>query len=266
MTTFSGVPGDGPAGAGSSVALPTRTVELDGCHNFRDLGGYRTADGRQTRWRCLFRADGLGRLSAADCAVLADTGLATVVDLRTSDEAERAGRFPVHEVSVRYFDLPLTNVLPHQMEPPPPGEDFSLAGQYLDMLSGGAPAIGRVLALLADDEALPAVFHCSAGKDRTGIISALILAFLGVPDEIIAADYALSAPAMVHIIDQLKIDLSDTGQLDRYPPAIIGAVPETMIEFLAGVRAEFGSSDDLAAFLGATEAVTTLRERLLEAA
>ena len=123
----------------------TRTLEFDGCVNFRDLGGYRTRDGRQVGWRRLFRADGLHRLSPDDHRRLIDLGVTTVIDLRTVDEAEQRGRFPVEQVPVRYVDLPLTDVLPSTEEMPSWREASYVAARYLDMVSRGAPALARRL-------------------------------------------------------------------------------------------------------------------------
>jgi protein-tyrosine phosphatase len=83
--------------------VPTRILDFEGCVNFRDLGGYRTADGRTVAWRRLFRAEGLNKLT--------ELGLTTVIDLRTQDEAEQRGSFPVYDVPVRHVGLPLTDVL-----------------------------------------------------------------------------------------------------------------------------------------------------------
>ena len=93
-----------------------RSLAFDGCVNFRDLGGYRTSDGLTVGWRRLFRADGLHRLSEADHLRLIELGVTTVIDLRTVDEAEQRGRFPVDQVPVRYVDLPLMDVLPAMEE------------------------------------------------------------------------------------------------------------------------------------------------------
>ena len=168
--------------------------------NFRDLGGYRTGDGLQVGWRRLFRADGLHKLTGADRAQLIGLGVATVIDLRTVDEAEQRGRFPVAEVPVRYVDLPLFDVLPTTEEMPSWREASYVAARYGLMVADGAPALTGAFAALASADSLPAVFHCSAGKDRTGVLSALILAFLGVPDETIVEDYALSGPAMERLL------------------------------------------------------------------
>ena len=243
---------------------PTRALAFEGCVNFRDLGGYATADGMAVGWRRLFRADGLHRLSEADRRQLIDLGVSTVIDLRTVDEAQQRGRFPVEDVPVRYVDLPLTDVLPTTEEMPSWAEASYVASRYALMVSEGAPALTGAFAALASGGSLPAVFHCSAGKDRTGVLSALILAFLGVPDETIVADYTLSGPAMEHLLERLKAEYPDAVEdVMRYAPAVLQVRPETMEEFLGSLRDRYGTYDDLAASLGVTDAVATLRRTVL---
>src|SRR5665213_542548 len=173
-------------------------------------------------WRTLFRADGLNKLTDADVAQLTDLRVTTVIDLRTLDEAELRGSFPVDRLPVTYVGLPLTDVLPATEDLPEWKEASYVASRYGDMVSEGGPMLTSAIHSLATGGALPAVFHCSAGKDRTGVLSALILAFLGVPDETIVADYALSAPAMVRLLERLKGEYPDSVEdVMRYAPAVL---------------------------------------------
>ena len=244
--------------------MPSRTLEFEGCVNFRDLGGYRTADGRMVAWRTLFRADGLNKLSDTDVAQLTDLGLTTVIDLRTRDEAEQRGSFPVDRVPVTYVGLPLTDVLPATEDLPDWREASYVACRYADMVSEGGPMLTSAIHALAAGGALPAVLHCSAGKDRTGVLSALLLAFLGVADETIVADYALSAAAMERLLERLKAEYPEAEEaVQRYAPAILHVVPETMEQFLSGLRVRYGTYDELAATLEVSEAVATLRSTVL---
>jgi protein-tyrosine phosphatase len=244
--------------------MPARTLEFEGCVNFRDLGGYATGDGRTVAWRRLFRADGLNKLTAADRSQLVDLGLTTVIDLRTVGEAEQRGRFPVDQVPVRYVDLPLTDVLPGAEELSDWGEISYVASRYGAMVSEGGPVLTAAIEALATAGSLPAVMHCSAGKDRTGVLSALVLAFLGVPDETIVADYALSAAAMERLLERLKAEYPEAvDEVSRFAPAILHAAPETMEQFLDSLRADYGSYDELAASLGVVEAMDWLRSALL---
>jgi protein-tyrosine phosphatase len=249
-----------------AIAQPHRKLTLAGCVNFRDLGGYPTADGRSIRWRRLFRADGLTRLDEDDCAQLADLGLATVIDLRTVGEVEQRGRFPEVVFEVDYHHLPLTDVLP-------PTEDLSrydepafVTSRYQQLFSEGSSSLAQAVRVLAEPGALPAVFHCSAGKDRTGILAALVLGFLGVPRDVIVEDYALSAEAMIALLERLKQEYADAvDEVERYAPAVISVSPRTMAAFLDSLEREHGTFDDLASSLGVTDAVERLRASLLEA-
>jgi len=244
--------------------VPSRTLDLEGCVNFRDLGGYRTGDGRMVAWRMLFRADGLNKLTDADVALMVDLGLTTVIDLRTRDEAEQRGSFPVDRVPVAYVGLPLTDVLPATEDLPDWGEAAYVATRYGAMVSEGGPVLTSAIRTLATGAALPAVMHCSAGKDRTGVLSALILAFLGVPDETIVADYALSAAAMGRLLERLKAEYPDAvEEVERYAPAVLHVVPETMEQFLAELKVQYGTYELLAQSLGVTDAMAVLRTTVL---
>jgi protein-tyrosine phosphatase len=250
------------------VALPRtdvdRLITLEGCFNFRDLGRYPAGDGWQVRWRRLFRADGIHRLTAADHELLAPLGLLTVLDLRTREEVDDRGTFDPPAAVARHH-LPMLDVLPPREEFPTWVDPVFVATRYLDILGEGRESIAAALRLLCDPSTYPVVFHCSAGRDRTGILSALVLGLLGVPDEVIVADYVLSADAMARMLAWLRQEHPDAGEeLDRYAPAILAVVPETMTGFLAGLREKHGSFDGYATDLGLPGAAGSLRTLLLE--
>jgi protein-tyrosine phosphatase len=239
---------------------------MAGCFNFRDLGGYRTGDGRRLKWRRLFRADGLTRLDADDCAVLAQVGLKTVIDLRTDAEANERGRFPADLLAVRYHHLPLLDVLPPDEVMERYDEPSFVTAHYHHMVGQGTPAIVGAITTLAEPGALPAVFHCSAGKDRTGVLAALLLAFLGVPADVIVEDYALSGAAMVTMLAWLRQQHPESSEtLERLAPAVVSAPGPSMAALLDLLAAEYGSFDALAERWGLTPAVARLRSELLEA-
>ena len=126
-------------------------------------------------------------------------------------------------------------------------------------------AIAAALAILSDSSAYPAVFHCSAGKDRTGVLAALLLGLLGVPDETIVADYALSAAAMEHLIAYYQRSFPDAGErLSRLAPAMVAAHPEAMAELIAGIRRDYGGFEQYAEAIGAAGAPTALRAAMLD--
>ncbi|MDQ1396179.1 MAG: protein-tyrosine phosphatase [Acidimicrobiaceae bacterium] len=244
---------------------PERRIRFEAVFNFRDLGGYDTAEGRTVRWRRLFRADGLYRMTAADAETVRELGIASVLDLRTENEIGIRGRFPVDKVPVEYHHLPFIDVVPDpDFYPTPVPPDF-MAGHYHEILHGGSDHVVGALRVLARPEAYPAVFHCAAGKDRTGILAALVLSLLGVPEEVIAEDYGLSRQAMVELQAFLHEHMPEVAaNMDRIPTAML-AEPETMALLLQSLRDQYGSVVDFVASLGITDdEVASLRSNLLD--
>jgi len=246
---------------------PTRHVEFETCCNFRDLGGYPASDGRRTRWRTLFRADGLSQLTEADFAVLRSLAVRSVLDLRTDLEVESRGRFPSDVPGVTYYHLPLTDTLPGAEDVPDWGDTGYVAKRYASYLQGGATSLCAALEVLSDPGNLPAVFHCSVGKDRTGVLAAVVLGLLGVPDDVIVEDYVLSSMAMTQILERLRQEYPDAAdEVARFAPVILSVEPTTMAGFLRVVHDQYGSFEGLAEALDRHSAVERLRQTLLEPA
>ncbi|HUF32474.1 MAG TPA: tyrosine-protein phosphatase [Acidimicrobiales bacterium] len=189
-----------PAAGGPAVVAAERQVALEGALNFRDLGGYRAAGGATTRWGRVFRSDALGGLTVADAALLHRMGLRVVYDLRRDVERQRAPSALPVDGSVRSVVLAIGGDAGEGREL----IDQLLAGEldelgigfmvdlYEQMVDEAAPSFASLLTRLTDAEGLPALFHCTAGKDRTGVSAALLLAVLGVDEGDILDDYELS--------------------------------------------------------------------------
>jgi protein-tyrosine phosphatase len=255
-----------PAGAPpAGVATGQRLVALHGTLNMRDLGGYPTDDGRSTRWGRAYRSDGLDRLSDADHQVWADLGIAVVCDLRHDDELERApSRLPDRVRSVR------APIGPTGGEADSAYRDYSerlWSGQladitvedmvviYTTMLEQRAESFGAVFEAMIDDANQPLVFHCTAGKDRTGVTAALLLSALGVADHVVEADYALTDRYRTPVrLAEIEPELSVLGiELDRVLPLFSAQAP-VMAGTLAWLRAEHGGAAGyLTERLGLTE-------------
>jgi protein-tyrosine phosphatase len=249
---------------GILAGRPERTIAFEAVFNFRDLGGYPAAPGRAVRWRRLFRADGLHRLRPDEGEQFRLLGIATVVDLRTESEVRSRGAFPAEVAAVDYHHLPMFDAEPDWEAVDPRAAGY-LADRYVEMLDVGRAALRGTVELLARPEAYPLVFHCAAGKDRTGITAAVVLALLGVPDEVIADDYALSHEAMARLTAWgLRNEPSIQERLASYPAAVLGAEAETMTGFLERVRDRHGSVEGLVAGLGVpADTVAALRANLL---
>ncbi|MGW0997792.1 tyrosine-protein phosphatase [Streptomyces sp. NPDC002523] len=249
--------------------MTVRFVAADGCFNFRDLGGYRTSWGTSVAWGRLYRADALHRLSPGGRAVFDGLGLARVLDLRTAQEVARSPWTPPDAWAGERRHLPLftrvpdwTGTAPEVLE----GPRFA-ADHYWDVLAEGGPALRTAIETMAAPGGLPAVFHCAAGKDRTGILAALVLRLLGVPAEVVADDYALSEQATA----RWEASVAGGGDDDTkptwayVPPSLMRADRATMLAFLERVDAEYGSVERLVSGMGIGVAcVDALRRGLTE--
>ncbi len=247
---------------------PIRHLPFEALFNVRDLGGYQGRAGQTLRWQRVYRADALGRGTRADRVALAELGLRTVIDLRTDREVS-AHPMPVLPGShVRYHHLPLLrqtwderDLAPTEAE----GDAAFLTTRYLDMLVEGAPAIADALRVMAEPGAYPVVFHCAVGKDRTGVLAAVLLALLGVHDETIIADYARSAPGMAAYEDWLGLhDPAARAALAARPSAFRASPPAAMATVLAQVRGNGRSMVGYARSIGVPfEVIEALHEQLL---
>jgi protein-tyrosine phosphatase len=254
-----------------------RLVPLEGTMNFRDLGGYVGRDGRSVRWGRVFRSDALHALTPADLGVVAELGLRSVFDLRWSHERERQptaiptshGLRSVHLIVGEDPDVTNTPELMDQILDGtlPEADDGFMATMYADMLRDGAGSFGRLLGHLTEDDWLPALFHCTAGKDRTGIAAMLLLSVLGVPDEVILDDYELTNQYRSNRrIEELRPSFEAAGvDIERVRPFLSARRP-VMAATLAHLDDDHGGVER---YLVDTAGVSPdvldhLRERLLE--
>lgn len=238
--------------------------ELGGLYNVRDIGGYRTADGGVVRRGMLFRASSLHRLD--DEGAWAEFGAGTAIDLRY--DRERLA-FPLPEFITGAVNTPF---LPNDWDADPvtralPAAEF-LASVFRDMVDFGGDTVRTVLARLASADAYPAVFFCMAGKDRTGVLAAVLLALLGVSDDDIVRDFELSGDEVVALVEYLRTreDFENHPMMNQ-PEELLRAPRAAMEIFLADVRSEFGGIPGWVRGLGVPdETVVALRARLVIAA
>ena len=250
------------------VNHPRRLIGLEAVHNFRDLGGYATADGRSTRWRTLFRSDGLYRLRGADdMSRVRQLGLKSVIDLRTEREQREQGIFPTDDIEVTFHHLSIVDVTWSDTETPEFDDEVEfLVWGYRDMLEIGSSRFADAMHVLAQTDSLPAVFHCAAGKDRTGVLAALLLSSLGVDDAHICADYGLTQDAMQRTIAWSKVHRPELAE--RYatiPKAYLAADPRAMQIILAELAQRHGSVRNYVREIGvADNTIDALSNLLLE--
>jgi protein-tyrosine phosphatase len=198
---------------------------MAGATNFRDLGGYIGQDGRTVKWRRIFRSDHLAGLTPADQALLAELGVTRAIDFRGQAEgAAYAYAIP----GVAYHPLVIEpTVVQRALELQATGRALTaqdavglMQDTYRGFVHENAPRFAELFRLLLASDA-PTVFHCTAGKDRTGFAAALILLALGVPRETVMQDYLL------------------TNNLYRRPAGMGSHAPEEVLAVLWRVQEEF---------------------------
>lgn len=259
-------------GVGDNAAW-VRRVMLEGSRNFRDIGNYPTTDGARVRPGVVFRSGSLDELADADTQVLQSLGVCAVVDLRRA--LERAEELPPWFAAsgVAVTQLPIGTRVAHLKsiaERMVTGEieDFSnddMVDIYSTLLTHYPAEFGEVIRVIAHAEGATVV-HCTAGKDRTGVAVALLLSFLGVDDETVAADFALSQQNYsLPLLADLEVRFAAMdADLERVR-AFFEAQPVVMRGLLVDLRARFGSAAAyLAGPAGASrEDLERVRTRLL---
>lgn len=214
-----------------------RTVE--GAFNFRDLGGLRTPTGAVVRPGVLFRSDTLQALSPADVAYLVDElALELVVDLRIGPEAVTEGRGPLAAAPVSYLNAPLRDLPVSDLPPAEQGLHFSL--EHLASPTSSLATVVRVVSALAGR---PVLVHCAAGKDRTGLVTAILLRLLGVDDEEIVADYLRTEQNMPRVIERFRGWARYRDHMAAVPAEVYQAREHTIRGFLDGLDRLHGGAE-----------------------
>jgi protein-tyrosine phosphatase len=239
-----------PSGGAGALVAAERNLGFAGVINFRDLGGYVGAGGQRVRWGRVFRSDAL-RFTDDDLETLGDVGLRTVYDLRSGEERETwPNRVPS---GVTCVELPLISTDSDPDSPPRTYEDLIttadaedfLGNLYLQLLESSAPTFGSIFSGLAEASSLPAVFHCAAGKDRTGMVAAILLSALGVHDEDIVDDYTLTSTYRRPEPDPETV--AKMREMRKLTPEVVAGLiktPRWAIESaLAQLAARYGGAD-----------------------
>ena len=228
------------------VAAPRR-IAFEGVQNFRDLGGYRTVDGGRTVWGQIYRADSLHKLTATDLRAFEQLGVRAVYDLR--GDKERATHPSPFDDAIQLAvigqqtDGDGRGIDPDAFRATSDGERL-LHDLYLGMLEHSAPLLGQLLGGLADPDRRPAVFHCHAGKDRTGIVAALILLVAGVSRDDILDDYELTR--RYRTLDHQQDSFANLLEIGMSPEAAAGvlAAPRWAMEAaIDAIDAQYGGID-----------------------
>ncbi|MDA8397857.1 MAG: tyrosine-protein phosphatase [Actinomycetota bacterium] len=244
---------------------PPKRIPLERAFNFRDLGGYRTGGHQRLRRGKLYRSDDLFRLSDRDLAVLSELGIKTVIDLRTEAEAGR-GRFPAEKYPVNYFQNSLIDIsADHTLAHGEGARDYIYL-RYTQILNEGREGIRQVFSQLVRRDAAPTVFHCVAGKDRTGLVAAITLEVLGVEREQVLEDYSLTKVAMREAIEWLESESPTlAARMSELPPVVLSAEPENLARVLSWLDERHGGAEGYLLSLGLASAeLSGFRSWMLE--
>jgi protein-tyrosine phosphatase len=237
-----------------------RWVHLDGAFNFRDLGGYSAGDGI-TVWGSVFRSDALHHLSAEDVQRLTTLGIDRVIDLRSPEEIAAVGRGCLDDAGIECVWAPILQSTSGEAQGAPTSPD--LAERYLWYLDVGRGAFVDAFEVLADSGRGAVAFHCTAGKDRTGVLAALLLASLGVGGDDIASDYALTSQALPSIIERLSRDPIHGASVAQAPPDRRVVSAGTMHRFLQLLSDRHGGASQWMETAGVSPAsIDALRRKL----
>jgi protein-tyrosine phosphatase len=226
----------------------TRHIQVEGGYNIRDLGGYPTADGRVTRSNRLIRAGNLHQITPAGQEHLLQYGLKTIIDLRHASELRSEPDVFAESSTVRYLHLPYASdtfdAAPHHV---------TLSDLYVESLTVVQDNIAAIMTAISEAE--PCVlYHCAIGKDRTGMISGLVLSLVGVPVEVIAEDYEETTRHITHLVEKWrKWTLDRDGDMKNFERDI-AADAAIMLATLEGVEKEYGGAADYLRGCGVTDA------------
>jgi protein-tyrosine phosphatase len=220
-----------------------RSITVNGTYNVRDLGGYETAHGTQTKWRMLIRSGNLDKIPVSSQQQLIDYGVATVIDIRDEWEAVHYPNVFANSTDIKYRNLPLIgDTLSNDETWQRDSENYNqLSELYITYLEHCKSQIKAIFTAISEGES-GIIFHCHAGKDRTGIITALLLSSLGVRDHDIAEDYSQSHQQITHLIAEWReYALQKERDMKQFEVKVASS-PETIIEMLNYIQQKYSST------------------------
>jgi len=260
------VPDQRPATlAAMSEALPPWHVTVEGCHNFRDAGGWPTVDGGRMRSGCFYRSDDARRITATGRATVESLGLALVLDLREHAQYIRRAGFLSPD---RTTHMPLVDQVLDRSNPPPVHDEAGVIDLYDDMLTRGRGQISRAIDVIIDGlDRGPVLVHCAYGKDRAGLLTALVHALCGVSRDAIAEDFARSdAPSRWRREAARATPLPEDPDNSNLPTFLFTAKAGTMRGLLDRLTDRHGSLEEWTRSFDIADAtVERLRSQLVTA-
>jgi protein-tyrosine phosphatase len=245
----------------------TRQIKFDAVNNFRDLGGYRTSKGYTTAWRKLFRSGELHRMTNNDLKKLKDlVAVSSVMDLRSHYEIDMQGTGILADAGFRHFNVSLITDGGKGQANTERYAGFTDMGQFYFSLVQNKEfgrLLIRALEIIAEPSNQPLIFHCSAGKDRTGILAAILLSTMDVVEEDIVDDYCLTEQYMEVLLNYIKSNPQLAADAESLPDYFWKVSPRSMWLFLISIRKMYGSVRGYLQMVGANASLFARLEKTL---
>lgn len=248
-----------------SADASSRHVPLTGAYNFRDLGGLRARHGRLVRPGRVFRSDRLTGLTDEDRAVLEGLGIRRIFDLRSDLELAEHGAGDFSLAAGRHRHVPLVSISLSLSDPRIDWSKVDLGARYLEMMIEGRAVIREIFEHVAASDEGATLFHCTGGKDRTGVVAALLLRTLGVDDETIVTDYAVSEKYLASFVEASRALMEREGFDPQIVLYLCGSPAERMEKMLKDLDERWGSTEGYLGWAEVGEAtIASLRAKLLD--
>lgn len=225
----------------------SRPLPLSGAHNVRDLGGYPAADGKITKHKVFLRGDSLNSLTKQDREALDEYGVRLVIDVRGKREAFMNSDH-IDKKKVAHLQVPLLDHIQSDAMRGKMPDD--MGAMYIDLLERSKDEFKTIFERMADEEGVT-LYHCTAGKDRTGVITMLLLRIAGVGDDVILADYAVSADNMKEQFDRQRKMIQKVGV--KIPEYVFESKPAFLKRAMDHIDAAYGGAEGYLKAVGVSE-------------
>jgi protein-tyrosine phosphatase len=222
-----------------------RHLRFDSVMNFRDIGGYRSHGGKTVAWRLIFRSGEFHNITPRDLDRLTkELKVASILDLRSEFELKKNGRGLLAGTNIKYCNIAFMS---DGGDPDANSKRYqhckNMGEFYIELVRQKeyGKRIVEALEIIAEPMNHPLVFHCAVGKDRTGMLAAMVLSLLGVAEEDIIEDYTLSEPYMNELLEKLRNNPKEGEGVPPIPDYFWKASAESMKILLATLKEEYGS-------------------------
>ena len=235
----------------AAIKYKKQPIALKTLHNTRDLGGYETKDGGKTSDRFI-RADCIMPMSEEDAEALLGLGVSTVIDFRSAAECGKVPSGLKDAEGITYIHLPFfseNNSFDYSRLP----EDFTMGHLYVMILSKQHEVLCEFFRHVLAVNSGKILFHCSAGKDRTGVAAAILLLLAGVEEETVVEDFALTESFLAEVMPTLKANSGIPAMLNKLTDEMLSANPDNMRYMISHLHQQYGNVETYLTQIGLSD-------------